>query len=68
MVLAVVLTANGPPTKSCSGGASTVILIVPLVYPVPPSDINTPTTLPPVARVAVAPPVPELNAISGGSV
>ena len=64
-MLAVVLTAFIPPTKSCSGGASTVIVIVPLVYPDPPSDIATATTLPPVDKTAVPPPVPELNAMSG---
>ena len=64
-MLLVVLTARIPPTKSCSGGASTVILIVPLVYPDPPSDIATATTLPPVAKTALPDPVPELNAICG---
>ena len=67
-VLAVVSTEVIPPEKICSDGGSTVTVIVPDVYPVPPSAIVSPTTLPPVDRTAVPTPDPESNATVGASV
>ena len=50
------------------GGKSTSIVIVPLVYPVPPEAISAPWKTPPNPSVAVATAVPLLNVTSGDDV
>jgi len=67
-VLALVLTVVDDAEKLFCVAGSIAILIVPDVYPVPPSDIVIASTLPPVAKTASPTAVPELNATVGSAV
>ena len=62
------LTDDDPAEKLFCVAGSIVTLIVPDVYPVPPSDIVIDSTLPPVAKTASPTATPELNATAGISV
>ena len=73
IVFAVVSTVATPlltssATKVFCGGASTVTVIVPEVYPVPAFKISTVCITPPSPNVATAVAAPVLNPTSGATV
>ena len=61
-------TTVDPAVKAVTLGASMATLIVPDVYPVPPSSIVIASTLPPFPRATVPVAVPALNVAVGSVV